>query len=97
MQTKAEIKGELAEEYLYGFVNSNRGLSIYDLSERLGWNAEELHNVVKRLEEGGLIRTDESEEEELKRKVYPVGWKGLLPEDVKKSFFGKKSDIVDLD
>jgi DNA-binding Lrp family transcriptional regulator len=52
MQTKAEIKGEFAEEYLYEFVNSNRGLSIYDLSERLGWNAEELHNLVKRLEEG---------------------------------------------
>jgi DNA-binding IclR family transcriptional regulator len=90
MQTKAEIKGEFAEEYLYEFVNSNRGLSIYDLSERLGWNAEELHNLVKRLEDGGLIRTDESEEEELKRKVYPVGWKDLLPEDVKKSFFGKR-------
>ena len=89
MQIKAEIKGELAEEYLYEFVNANRGLSIYELSERLGWKAEELHNLVKRLEEGGLIRTDESEEEELKRKVYPVGWKDLLPEDVKKSFFGK--------
>ena len=89
MQTKAEIKGELAEEYLYEFVNSNRGLSIYDLSERLGWNIEELHNLVKGLEEGGLIRTDESEVEELKRKVYPVGWKDLLPEDVKKSFFGR--------
>ena len=89
MQIKAEMKGEFAEEYLYEFVNANRGLSIYDLSERLGWNAEELHNLVKRLEEGGLIRTDESEEEELKRKVYPVGWKDLLPEDVKKSFFGE--------
>ena len=97
MQTKAEIKGEQAKEYLYEFVNSNRGLSIYEILERLGWNAEELHNLVKRLEESGLIRTDESEEEELKRKVYPVGWKDLLPEDVKKSFFGKKSDIVDLD
>jgi len=90
MQTKAEIKGELAEEYLYEFVNSNRGLSIYEISERLGWNAEELHNLVKRLEESGLIRTDESEEEELKRKVYPVRWKDLLPEDVKKSFFKKR-------
>ena len=89
MQIKAEMKGEFAEEYLYEFVNANRGLSIYDLSERLGWNAEELHNLVKRLEEGGLIRTDESEEEELKRKVYPVGWKDLLPEDVKKSFLGE--------
>jgi len=53
--------------------------------------------MVKRLEEDGLIRNDGSEEDELKRKVYPVGWKDLLPEDVKKSFFGKKSDIVDLD
>ena len=90
MQTKAEIKGEQAKEYLYEFVNANKGLSIYEISERLGWNAEELHNLVKRLEEGGLIRTDESEEEELKRKVYPVGWKDLLPEDVKKSFFEKR-------
>jgi DNA-binding IclR family transcriptional regulator len=92
MQTKAGIKGELAEEYLYEFVNANRGLSIYDLSERLGWNAEELHGIIERLEEGGLIRTDESEEEELKRKVYPVGWKDLLPEDVKKSFFRRSGN-----
>ena len=87
MQTKAEIKGELVEEYLYEFVNSNRGLSIYEISERLGWKAEEGYNMVKRLKEGGLIRTDESEEGKRKRKVYPVGWKDLLPEDVKKSFF----------
>jgi predicted transcriptional regulator len=90
MQIKAEIKGELAEEYLYEFVNSNRGLSIYDLSERLGGRAEEVYNMVKRLEEDGLIRINESEEEEKrKRKVYPVEWKDLLPEDVKKSFFGE--------
>jgi len=91
MQIKAGIKGELAEEYLYEFVNANRGLTIYKFSERLGWDAEEVYNIVKRLEEDGLIRTDESEEEELKRKVYPVGWKDLLPEDVKKSFSGKQS------
>ena len=89
MQIKAGIKGEFVEEYLYEFVNSNRGLSIYELSERLGWNVEGVHGIIERLEEGGLIRTDESEEEELKRKVYPVGWKDLLPEDVKKSFFGR--------
>jgi len=89
MQIKAGIKGELAEEYLYEFVNANRGLSIYELSERLGWNVEELHAIIERLEEDGLFRTDESEEEELKRKVYPVGWKDLLPEDVKKSFSRK--------
>jgi DNA-binding IclR family transcriptional regulator len=90
MQTKAEIKGKLAEDVLYEFINANRGLSIYELSERLGWNFKVVHNLVKMLEEGGLIRTDESEEEELKRKVYPVGWKDLLPEDVKKSFFEKR-------
>lgn len=90
MQIKAEIKEELAEEYLYEFINANRGLSIYELPERFGWNFEEVHNVVKMLEEDGLIRTNESEEEEKrKRKVYPVGWEDLLPEDVKKSFFGE--------
>ena len=90
MQIKAGIKGELAEEYLYEFVNVNRGLSIYEISERLGWKAEEVYNMVKRLEEDGLIRINESEEEEKrKRKVYPVGWRDLLPEDVKKSLLGK--------
>ena len=91
MQIKAGIKEELVEEYFYEFVNANRGLSIYDLSERLGWNVEEAHGIIERLEEDGLIRINESEEEEeLKRKVYPVGWKELLPEDVKKSFFEKR-------
>ncbi|MDI6811291.1 MAG: helix-turn-helix domain-containing protein [archaeon] len=72
-------------------MNANRGLTIYDISERLGWNAEEVYNLVKRLEEVGLIRINESEEGgRLKREVYSVGWKDLLPEDVKKSFFGKR-------
>ena len=91
MQIKTEIKGEIAEEYLYKFVNANRGLTIYELSELLRWSAEEVYNLVKRLEEDGLIRINESEEEEKrKRKVYPAGWKDLLPEDVKKSFLGKR-------
>jgi DNA-binding PadR family transcriptional regulator len=90
MQTKAEIKGELAEDVLYESINSNKGLSIYEISERLRWEAEEVYNTAKRLEENGLIRINESEEEdERKRKVYPVEWKDLLPEDVKKSFFGE--------
>ena len=91
MQTKAEIKEELAEDVLYEFINANRGLSIYALSERLSWNIEEAHGIIERLGEDGLIRTDESEEEELKRKVYPVGWKDLLPEDVKKTLFACSS------
>lgn len=90
MQTKAEMKGEFVEEYLYEFVNANKGLSIYELSERLRWNVEEVHSIVERLEEDGVIRINESEEEEKrKRKAYPVGWNDLLPEDVKKSFFGE--------
>jgi len=53
----------------------------------LGWNAEDVYNMVKRLEEDGLIRINESEEGDgRKRKAYPVGWKDLLPEDVKKRF-----------
>nr|QNO57155.1 hypothetical protein HJKONFEM_00005 [Methanosarcinales archaeon ANME-1 ERB7] len=55
MQIKAEIKEELAEDVLYEFINANRGLSIYEISERLGWNAEEVYNMVKRLEDDGLI------------------------------------------
>ena len=92
MQTKAEIKGELAEDVLYEFINANRGLTIYKLSELLKWNAEEVHSIAKRLEEDGLIRTNESEKMgRLKRKVYPVRWKDLLPEGVKKkSFSGKR-------
>lgn len=86
---KAEIKGEIAEEYLYEFINVNRGLSIYEIAERLGWNAEEVYNLVEMLEEDGLIRITAAEEEKRKRKVYPVGWKYLLPEDVKNVFFGK--------
>lgn len=50
-----------------------------------------MYNMVKRLEEDGLIRNDGSEEDELKRKVYPVGWKDLLPEDVKRRFSEKRS------
>jgi DNA-binding Lrp family transcriptional regulator len=92
MQIKAEIKGEIAEEYLYEFINVNRGLSIYEISERLGWNAEEIYNLVKMLEEDGLIRITESEEEKRKRKVYPVRWKDLLPEDVKNGFLGKQKN-----
>jgi hypothetical protein len=58
----------------------------------LGWNAEEGYNLVKMLEDDGLIRITESEEEKRKRKVYPVGWKDLLPEDVKNGFLRKQKN-----
>ena len=69
MQIKAMIKGEFEENYLYEFVNVNRGLAMYEISERLGWDAEEVYTLVKMLEEDGLIRTNESEGEKQKRKV----------------------------
>ena len=89
MQIKAEINGEIAEDVLYEFINANRGLSMYEIAERVGWNFEEVHGIIERLEEDGVIRINELEGEKKKRKreVYPVGWKDLLPEDVKKSFF----------
>jgi DNA-binding Lrp family transcriptional regulator len=55
MQIKAEIKGEIAEDVLYEFTNANRGLSMYEIAERLGWKAEAVYNLVKMLEEGSLI------------------------------------------
>jgi hypothetical protein len=45
-----KIKGELAEDYLYEFVNSNRGLSIYELSKRLGWSTGKVYNIITVLE-----------------------------------------------
>lgn len=77
-----EIKGEIAEDYLYEFVNAHRGLSIYELSKRLGWSTGKVYNIIKVLEEDGLVRTIKIEERgRMKRKVYPVDWKELLPEE----------------
>ena len=47
------------------------------------------------LEEDGLIQTNESKGEKQKRKVWPLGWKDLLPEDVKNVFLESDSDIVE--
>jgi hypothetical protein len=55
MQIKAEIKEELAEEYFYEFVNANRGLSIYEISERLGWNSEVVHKKEVFLKSGSDV------------------------------------------
>ena len=83
MKAKLEIKGEIAEDYLYEFVNANSGLSIYELSKELGWSTGKVYNIIKVLEEDGLVRTIKTEERgRTKRKVYPVDWKDLLPEDV---------------
>lgn len=86
MGAQLKIKWEIAKDYLYEFVNANRGLSIYELSKRLGWSTGKAYNIIKVLEDDGLVRTIKTEEGgRIKRKVYPVDWKELLPEDVEKA------------
>jgi len=83
-KAELKIKGEIAEDYLYEFVNANRGLSIYELSKRVGWSTGKVYHIVKVLEDDGLVRTIKTEERgRIKRNVYPTSWKELLPEDVK--------------
>ena len=84
--TKAiELWGDFAVDYLYEFINENRGLSIYDLAKKLKWSTGKVYNIVKELEGVGLVRTEKIEEGgRIKKKVYPIDWKELLPEDVKK-------------
>jgi len=73
------VEGEFAEDYLYEFVNAHRGLSIYGLSKRLGWNLGKVYNIVNVLEEDGLVKTIEIVKGgRIKRKVYPVDWKELM-------------------
>ncbi len=94
MEAQPKIKGEIAEDYLYEFVNANKGLSIYKLSKRVGWSTGKVYNIVKVLEDDGLVRTIKTEEGgRIKRKVYPVDWKELLPEDVEKALKPDESQL----
>lgn len=84
--TRPIVEGELAEDYLYEFVNTHRGLSIYGLSKRLGWSTEKVYSIIEVLEEDGLVKTIEIVRGGMiKRKVYPVDWKEVLPEDVEEA------------
>ena len=78
------LEGIYAEDYLYEFVNENKGLSIYEIAKKLNWSTGKVHAIVKKLESIGLIRTEITvENNRVKRRVYPVSWESLLPEDVK--------------
>ena len=86
MRTKAEIRPDAAEDYLYKFVNVHSGLSIYELSKRLGWSMGKVSNIIKKLEEDGLIGKDRLVEGgRAQTKIHPIGWKELLPDDVKET------------
>ena len=53
----------------------------------MGWSTGKVYNIVKVLEDDGLVRTIKIEERgRLKRKVYPTDWKELLPEEVQNAF-----------
>jgi predicted transcriptional regulator len=82
------LKGELAEEYLYEVVNAHAGLSIYELAKRVGWSTGKVYHLVKALEQAGLVRSEKLEEGgRIKKQVYPVDWEKLLPDDVTSKLF----------
>jgi predicted transcriptional regulator len=87
------LRGELAEDYLYEVVNDHAGLSIYELAKFVDWSTGKVYHIVKALEQEGLVRTEKLEEGgRIKKKVYPVDWEELLPEDVKRTLFAKGVD-----
>lgn len=89
--TMGILRGELAEDYLYEIISSHEGLSIYEIAKLVGWSTGKVHHIVKALEDDGLVRTEKIEEAgRMKKKVYPVDWENLLPEDVKRTLFAKK-------
>lgn len=62
----------------------------------MGWSTGKVYNIVKVLEDDGLVRTIKIEERgRLKRKVYPTDWKKLLPEEVQNAF--KKTVKIGMD
>jgi len=81
------LRGELAEDYLYEIINAHEGLSIYELAKLVGWSTGKVYHIVKTLEQDGLVRTEKMEEGGRIKKVYPVDWENLLPKDVKMLFF----------
>jgi hypothetical protein len=91
-----ELRGDIAEDFLYEYINVHRGLSIYGLAKNLRWSTGKVHGIVERLENNGLVRTDRVEERgRLLRKVYPVSWKELLPREVQKELYSEKSPARD--
>jgi DNA-binding MarR family transcriptional regulator len=74
------LRGELAEYHLYGIIKAHTGLSIYELAKFVDWSKGKVYNIVKALEQEGLVRTEKIEEGgRIKRKVYPLDWERFLP------------------
>jgi hypothetical protein len=61
-------------------VNKDRGLSILQKLTKAPVSPQ----IVKKLKDMSLVKTEAIvENNRIKKKVYPVDWKYLLPEDVK--------------
>jgi predicted transcriptional regulator len=87
----ANLSGDLAEDYLYEVINAHEGLSVYELAKLVGWSTGKVYHIVKALDGDGLVQTEKLEEGgRIKKKIYPVDWEKLLPEDVKRTLFADR-------
>jgi len=91
-----ELRGEIAEDFLYEYINTHKGLSIYGLAQNLRWSTGKVHSIVERLEKNGLVRTDRVEVRgRLIRRVYPVNWMDLLPPEVRNEIYAEQTSAGD--
>jgi len=74
---KKEIISEEKEYELLEFLDNNEGLSIYQVSKRLGWNPNVVSYYVSRLEKKDLVRTI-VEIESNEKKIYINRESGIL-------------------
>jgi len=82
---KKEALPEEREYELLEFLDENEGLSIRQISKKLGWYQKLVRYYVSRLEKKGLIRmVEEIENNELQKKIYvnrEVGIRDMLNMD----------------
>ncbi len=82
---KKETLPEEREYELLEFMDNNDGLSIYQISKKLGWDQKLVSYYVSRLEKMGLVRMiEEIENNELQKKIHvnkEVGIRDMLNMD----------------
>ncbi|MBK5191394.1 MAG: MarR family transcriptional regulator [Methanosarcinales archaeon] len=82
---KKEALPEEREYELLEFMDGNEGLSIHQISKKLGWNQKLVSYYVSSLEKKGLVRMiEEIENNELQKKIYvnkEVGIRDMLNMD----------------
>jgi len=82
---KEEALPEEREYELLEFLDDNEGLSVYQISKKLGWDSKLVRYYVSSLEKKGLVRMiEEIENNELQKKIYvnqEVGIRDMLNMD----------------